>query len=198
MLAMGRKLNTDHIGLEKIGVDYSPKGIAVNDRMETNVPDMYAIGDVTGMVLLAHVASEQGIVAVENIMGRKASMDYGAVPNFIYTMPEIASVGLKRDEAVECGFEVAEGKATFKANAMAHTLDETSGFIKTVVDKKTQKILGIHMFAPHAADLLAEAVAIVKTGMTVADVRSVIHPHPTLCETVKESVLASVGEAIHN
>jgi dihydrolipoamide dehydrogenase len=197
LLAMGRKLNTDNIGLNKIGVDFSAKGISVDKRMATNVSGVYAVGDVTGKHLLAHVASEQGVVAVENIMGMDVSMDYMAVPNFIYSDPEIASVGIKAEEAAQKGIDILEGKATFKTNAMAHVLDKTTGFVKTVVDKSTRKIIGVHIFGPHATDLIAEAVTLVKTGMTIEDVKWVIHPHPTLCETMKESVLASVGEAIH-
>jgi dihydrolipoamide dehydrogenase len=197
LLAMGRRLNTENIGLEELGVDFSPRGIVVNDHLETNIDNIYAVGDVTGKFLLAHVASEQGIVAVENIMGHQSSMDYDAIPGFIYTDPEIASVGLKASEAVERGLEIMEGKATFKTNAMAHAMEETSGFVKTVVDNETRRILGIHIFGPHATDLLAEAVTMVKTGMTLEQVKGTIHPHPTLCETVKEAVLAAVGEAIH-
>ena len=197
LLAMGRRLNTEEMGLEEMGLEYSPQGIVVNDRMETSVANIYAVGDVTGKFLLAHVASEQGIVAVENIMGRQSSMNYDVIPGFIYTDPEIASVGLKAAEAAERGLEILEGKATFKTNAMAHAMEETSGFVKTVVDKKTHRILGVHMFGPHATDLLAEAVTIVKAGMTLEMVKEVIHPHPTLCETVKEAVLAASGEAIH-
>ncbi len=197
LLAMGRRLNTEEMGCEEIGLEYSPQGIVVNDRMETNIGNIYAVGDVTGKFLLAHVASEQGIVAVENIMGHKSSMNYDAVPGFIYTDPEISSVGLKAAEAAERGLKIVEGKATFKTNAMAHAMEETSGFVKIVVDKETHKILGIHIFGPHATDLLAEAVTIVKTGMTPEMVKKVIHPHPTLCETVKEAVLAAAGQAIH-
>jgi dihydrolipoamide dehydrogenase len=197
MLAMGRKLNTENIGLAKVDIDFSAKGIKVNDRMQTNVSGVYAVGDVTGKYLLAHVASEQGIVAVENVMGNDVAMDYAAVPNFIYTDPEIASVGLKPEEALEKGMEIAEGKATFKTNAMAHALDETTGFVKTVLDKQTKKVVGIHIFGPHATDLLGEAVTIVKSGMTFEDVKWVIHPHPTLCETLKEAVLATEEQAIH-
>jgi dihydrolipoamide dehydrogenase len=197
LLAMGRKLNTENIGLEKLGITFSPQGIEVNEQMETNLPGIYAVGDVTGKYLLAHVASEQGIVAVENIMGRDAIMDYAAVPNFIYTDPEIGSVGLKAEDAARMGLDILEGKATFKTNAMANALDETTGFVKTIVDKNSKKILGAHLFGPHATDLLAEAVTIVKTGMTTDDLKGVIHPHPTLSETLKEAVLASLGEAIH-
>jgi dihydrolipoamide dehydrogenase len=197
LLAMGRKLNTKNIGLETLGIDFSSKGIKTDKRMETNVSGVYAVGDVTGKYQLAHVASEQGIIAVENIMKIDATIDYGAIPSFIYTDPEIASVGLKPEEAVEKGIDIIEGKATFKGNAMAHAIEQTSGFVKTVIDKKTLKILGVHMFGPHVTELLPEAVTMIKMGMTLADVKNIIYPHPTLSETVKESVLAAVGEAIH-
>jgi dihydrolipoamide dehydrogenase len=197
LLTMGRKLNTEKIGLEALGIDFSSEGNKINERMETNVAGVYAVGDVTGRYLLAHVASEQGIIAAENIMANGVTMDYSAVPSFIYTHPEIASVGLKSEEALKKGLDIIEGKATFKTNAMAHAMEETSGFIKTVLDKRTLKILGVHIFGPHATDLLAEAVTMLKMGMTLENVKNVIHPHPTLSETVKESVLAAVGQAIH-
>jgi len=197
LLAMGRKLNTEGIGLERVGIEFSSKGIAINERMETNIKEVYAIGDVTGKILLAHVASEQGIVAVENIMGIDSAMDYSAVPSFIYTDPEIGSVGVKEQEAREMGLDVMKGKAIFKTNAMAHAIGETTGFVKAIVDRETRKILGVHILGPHATDLLAEAVTMVGTGMTLEAVKKVIHPHPTLSETIKEAVLASIDEAIH-
>lgn len=197
LLAMGRKLNTENIGLERVGIAFSSKGIVTNERMETNVKNVYAIGDVTGKILLAHVASEQGIVAAENIMGLDSRIDYSAVPNFIYTDPEIGSVGVTEQEAREGGMDILKGKAIFKTNAMAHAIGETTGFVKCLVDRKTKRILGIHIVGPHATDLLAEAVTMVKTGMTLEAVKSVVHPHPTLSETIKEAVLASVDQAIH-
>ena len=197
LLAIGRKLNTEGIGLERLGVDFSVKGIAANERMETNIKNVYAIGDVTGKMLLAHVASEQGIVAVENIMGLDAVMDYSAVPSFIYTVPEIGSVGMTEDAARDQGVDVIRGKAVFKTNVMAHALGETTGFVKTVVDQKTKRIFGIHMLGPHATDLLGEATTIVRARMTVDDIKRIMHPHPTLSESIKEAVLASVDQAIH-
>jgi len=197
LLAMGRRLNTEGIGLEEVGVAFSPKGIVTDQRMETSVKGVFAVGDVTGKVLLAHVASQQGIVAAENIMEKDAAMGYSAVPDFIYTEPEIASVGMTEQEAADRGVEVLKGKAIFKANAMAHAMGNTTGFVKCLVARKTGKILGIHIMGPHATDLLAEGVAMVGTGMTVEEVKGLIHPHPTLSETVKEAVLASIGQAIH-
>jgi dihydrolipoamide dehydrogenase len=197
LVAVGRKLNTEGIGLERLGVDFSTKGIAVNDRMETNIQGVYAIGDVTGKMLLAHVASEQGIAAVENIMGLDSTMDYSAVPSFIYTDPEIGSVGMKEQEAKVMGMDVMRGKAMFKTNAMAHAVGDTTGFVKTLLDRDTGRVLGVHILGPHATDLLAEAVTMVKTRMTLEEVKKVVHPHPTLSETIKEAVLASVDQAIH-
>jgi len=197
LLTLGRKLNTEGIGLERLGIDFSAKGIAVNERMETNIENVYAIGDVTGKMLLAHVASEQGITAVENIMGLDATLDYSAVPSFIYTVPEIGSVGMTEDEAKDQGVDVIRGKAVFKTNAMAHAMGETTGFVKTVVDQKTKRIFGIHMLGPHATDLLGEATTIVRARMTVDDIKRIMHAHPTLSESIKEAVLASVDQAIH-
>jgi dihydrolipoamide dehydrogenase len=197
LLAVGRRLNTEKIGLERVGVEFSAKGIAVNERMETNIRDVYAIGDVTGKILLAHVASEQGIVAADNIMGIDSTMDYSAVPSFIYTDPEIGTVGMTEQEAKEKGMDVMKGKAIFKTNAMAHAIGDTTGFVKTIVDRKTRKILGVHIIGPHATDLLGETVMMVKRGMTPEEVKEVMHPHPTLSETIKEAVLASVDQAIY-
>ena len=197
LAAMGRKLNIDNIGLDALGIEYSPKGIGVNERMETTIRDVYAVGDVTGKILLAHVASAQGIVAAENIMGIDATMDYSAVPSFIYTEPEIGSVGLKEEEAKAMGMDIMMGKAIFKTNAMAHAMSETTGFVKTVVDRKTKEILGVHILGPHATDLLAHAVTLVKGRMTSKMVKAMIHPHPTLSETTKEAVLAAMNQAIH-
>ncbi len=197
LLAMGRKLNTEDIGLEKVGIEFSPKGIVINDRMETNIRNIYAIGDVTGKILLAHVASEQGIVAAENVMGGDSTLDYSAIPNFIYTDPEIGSVGITEQEARERGMDIVKGKATFKTNAMAHAIGDTTGFVKCILDRETKRILGVHILGPHATDLLGETVTMVRTGMTLEAVKGVVHPHPTLSETVKEAVLASIDQAIH-
>lgn len=197
LLTIGRKLNTENIGLERAGVVFSSKGVAVNERMETNVKNIYAIGDVTGKNLLAHVASEQGIVAAENVMGIDSRMDYSAVPSFIYTDPEIGSVGMKEQEAREIGSDVVMGKVSFKTNAMAHAIGNTTGFVKVIVERETQRVLGVHILGPHATDLLGEAVTIVKAGMTVEGMKGIIHPHPTLSETIKEAVLASAHQAIH-
>ncbi len=197
LLTLGRALNTDGIGLDELGIAYSPQGIEVNDHLQTNVENIYAVGDVTGKWLLAHVAYEQGIVAVENIMGHAITMDYQTVPAFIFTHPEIASVGRQEGELKAEGIEYLTGKNFFKANAMAQGMGEADGFVKVLADAKSHQILGIHMIGPHATDLLGEVVTMIKNKMTVEQVKDVIHPHPTLSEVVKEAVLATVGQAIH-
>ncbi|MBT4286056.1 MAG: dihydrolipoyl dehydrogenase [Deltaproteobacteria bacterium] len=199
LLTLGRKLNTENIGLEHIGIKHTSAGIEVDDQMRTNIKTVYAVGDVTGKLLLAHVASEQGIIAVEHIMGKKVSMDYQSVPAFIYTHPEISSVGKQEVELKAEGTKYLTGKNYFKSNAMAMGMGmgEADGFVKVLADAKSHQILGIHLIGPHATDLLAEAVMIIKNRMTVEQVKDVIHPHPTLSEVIKEAVLATVGEAIH-
>jgi dihydrolipoamide dehydrogenase len=197
LLTLGRALNTGGIGLDELGIAYSPQGFEVNDRMQTNIENIYAAGDVTGKWLLAHVAYEQGIVAVENIMGHSITMDYQSVPAFIFTHPEIAGVGRQEGELKAEGIEYLTAKNFFKANAMAQGMGEADGFVKVLADAKSHQILGIHMIGPHATDLLREAVTMIKNKMTVEQVKDVIHPHPTLSEVVKEAVLATVGQAIH-
>lgn len=197
LLTLGRKLNTENIGLENLGINHNRAGIEVNDRMQTNIDHIYAVGDVTGKMLLAHVASEQGIVAVEHIMGGTVAMDYQVVPAFIYTHPEISSVGKKEEELKAEGISYLVGKNHFKSNAMAMGMGEADGFVKVLADADSHQILGIHMIGPHATDLVTEAVLMLKNRMTVEQVKDTIHPHPTLSEVIKEAVLASVGEAIH-
>ena len=197
LLTLGRKLNTENIGLETLDIKHSSAGIEVNTQMQTNIDHIYAVGDITGKLLLAHVASEQGIIAVEHIMGKKVSMDYQTVPAFIYTHPEISSVGRQEDELKKESINYLTGKNYFKSNAMAMGMGEGDGFVKVFVDTKSHQILGIHMIGPHATDLVAEAVMIIKNKMTVEQIKDVIHPHPTLSEVIKEAVLATIDQAIH-
>ena len=197
LLTLGRKLNTENIGLESLEIKHSPAGIEVNDYLQTNIKTVYAVGDVTGKLLLAHVASEQGIIAVEHIMGKKVRMDYQVVPAFIYTHPEISSVGKQEDELKKEGSNYLIGKNYFNSNAMAMGMGEATGFVKVLADAKSHQILGIHMIGPHATDLLGEAVVILKNKMTVEQIKDMIHPHPTLSEVIKEAVLATIDQAIH-
>jgi len=197
LLALGRKPCTDGLNLEGAGVRYGDRGIEVNDRMETNVPGMYAVGDVTGTILLAHWASAQGIVAAENAMGHEARLDGHGVPSCIWTQPEIGSVGLTEAEARERGMDVRIGKMPFRSNSMANALGESEGFIKVVLDKGDGRIIGVHIIGTHASELIAEGAIAVKKGMTLDDMKVIVHAHPTLSETIQEAMLSASGLAIH-
>lgn len=198
LLSVGRKPNSEGIGLEHVGVQVG-KGneVVVNDGMATNVPGIYAIGDVVGKVMLAHVASAQGIVAAHNIAGGDRRMSYGAVPSAIFTSPEVASVGLNERQAKEEGFDVRVGKFPFAASGKALAMGEAEGFVKIVADGGTDRILGIHMVGPHATELIAEPTAAVRMKMTVGEFARTIHAHPTLAEAIGEAAEAVHRMAIH-
>jgi dihydrolipoamide dehydrogenase len=185
------------LGLEKVGIRFSSKGVEVNDRTETNVPGVYAIGDVTGRLLLAHWASAQGVVAAENAMGQATHVDPDCVPSCIFTLPEISSVGPSEEAARSRGLDVRIGKMVFRFNGMANAMMETDGFIKVVADNQNQRILGVHIIGPHASELIAEGTLVVKRKMTLAEAKEIIHAHPTLSEAVGEALLSSFGQAIH-
>lgn len=198
LVSVGRTLNSDRIGLEAVGIQKGTKGeIIVNKKLETNIEGIYAIGDVTGNLMYAHVASKQGKLVAENIMGKNREMDYDVVPYVIFTSPEIASVGLKERQALEKGFDVNTGIFQFRALGKAHVLGEITGFVKFVSDKITDKILGVHIIGPHASDLIHEAAISIKAGLKTKDIAHTIHAHPTLSEAMMESAESLHGEAIH-
>jgi dihydrolipoamide dehydrogenase len=197
LIATGRALNSRAIGLEAVGVKVEKGAIQVNERMETSVPGIYAIGDVTGISLLAHVASMQGLVAAANATGGKAAMDYSAIPNCIYTDPEIASVGLSEPQAKEQGRAIKVGRFNFAALGKAMCIGETLGMVKVVADAQTDKVLGVGIVGPHATDIIAEGVLAVRHGLTAAQVAEAIHSHPTLPEAVGEAMHDVHGQAIH-
>jgi dihydrolipoyl dehydrogenase len=198
LVSIGRTLNSDGIGLETVGIDRGKKGeIVVNSRMETNVPGIYAIGDVVGGMLLAHVASREGIVAATNATGGDAVMDYSCVPAAIFTSPEIASVGLREFQAAEKGLKIKIGRFPFRGLGKAHAIGEISGFIKVIADETTDRILGAHIVGPHASDLIHEYALAMQSGLTAHDVARTIHAHPTLSEGLMEAAEDVNGEAIH-
>ena len=198
LISIGRTLNTSGLGLEENGVNLGPKGeIIVDDRLRTNVPGIYAIGDVTNKIQLAHVASAQGQVAAENIMGIDTVMDYTVVPSCIFTAPEVASVGLSTQQAEAEGRAVKTGKFNFLASGKALAMGEAEGFVKMIADAETDQILGVHIVGPHATDLIAEASLAIKMGATAAQVAKTIHAHPTLAETMMEAAEAVHGLCIH-
>jgi dihydrolipoamide dehydrogenase len=197
LIATGRALNSQAIGLEAAGVKVEKGAIQVNERMETSVPGIYAIGDVTGISLLAHVASMQGLVAAANATSGRAAMDYSAIPNCIYTDPEIASVGLSEPQAKEQGRAIKVGRFNFAALGKAMCIGETLGMVKVVADAQTDEVLGVGIVGPHATDIIAEGVLAVRHGLTAAQVAEAIHAHPTLPEAVGEAMHDVHGQAIH-
>lgn len=198
LVSIGRTMNSDNMGLEQIGVAMGKRGeVLVNEKMETNVPGIYAIGDVTGGMLLAHVASRQAVVAVRNIMGLETSMDYSVVPAAIFTSPEIASVGLREHQAVEKGLKFRTGHFQFRALGKAHVMGEIAGFFKIIAEEGTDSILGAHIIGPHASDLIHEVAVAMKNGLKVRDIAETIHAHPTLSEGIMETAEDVHGEAVH-
>ena len=197
MVVVGRRPNSDQIGLETTGVKTDQGGfIQVNAQMQTNVPGIYAIGDIVGQPLLAHKASKQGTVAAEVIAGEASAADFKAIPGAIWTDPEIATVGLTETEAKNQGFEVIVGKFPFIALGRAVVVGETDGFIKVIADKKSEQILGVHMVGADVTDLISEAALAIEMGATLDDLALTVHPHPTLPEALMEATEAAKGKAI--
>ncbi|HEY0784051.1 MAG TPA: FAD-dependent oxidoreductase, partial [Thermoanaerobaculia bacterium] len=196
--ATGRRAVTEGVGLEAIGVELDRGFIKVNGFMQTNVPHVYAIGDVVATPALAHVASAEGILAVEHIAGQAVKpLNYDRVPSCTYCEPEVGSVGLTEAKAKERGYDVAVGKFPFTALAKAAILGHTDGFVKIVRDTKYDEVLGVHIIGPHATDLIAEACAALTLEATDEELIRTIHAHPTLAEAVGEAAHAAHGAAIH-
>lgn len=198
LVSIGRSMNSEGLGLENVGVAVGKRGeIVVNDAMETSVPGIYAVGDVTGRIMLAHVASHQGLVAVENVLGGSATMDYSVVPAGIFTMPEIGSVGIREKQAVESGISCRVGKFPYRALGKAHAMGEITGLVKIVADETTDKVLGVHICGVHATDLVHEGALAIKMGVTTKQLGSMIHAHPTLAEAIMEAAEDAHKAAIH-
>jgi dihydrolipoamide dehydrogenase len=192
----GRRPKIDNLGLNEVGIATGREGIAVNEMMETNIAGVYAAGDAVGGKMLAHVASREGIVAVENALGRQVVMDYRAVPRCVYSSTEVAAVGMTENEARAMCYQVAIGRFPLAANGMGSILRE-SGFIKVVADLRDGKVLGVHILAPHASELIGEATLAMKLGAGIKEISDTIHAHPTLSEGLMEAALDAAGEAIH-
>jgi len=200
LVSVGRLPNTTGVGLEKIGVKTDQRGwIIANDRMETDVAHVYAIGDVLGpeKIMLAHVASAEGFVAAVNAMGGNHTMDYNAVPGGIFTMPEVADVGLTEIQAREGGYNVRADTVLFRALGKAQVIGEIAGQAKIVSDAETGRILGVHLIGPHATDLIAEGTLAVQTGCGVKDLAKTIHAHPTLSEVMGEAAFRATDMPLH-
>ncbi len=198
LVSIGRSLNSGGLGLEEIGVELGQRGeIVVNERMETSVPGIYAIGDVVGGILLAHVASFEGICAAENAMGLSSTMDYDVVPACIFTEPEIASVGLTPAKAEEKGIETRIGRFMFGGLGKALAMGKGQGFVQLVVDAKSDKVIGCQIMSAHASDLIHEIALAIQVGVTADQIGKTIHAHPSLAEAVMEAAEAAHDRAIH-
>ncbi|MEW6417612.1 MAG: dihydrolipoyl dehydrogenase [Nitrospirota bacterium] len=198
LISVGRALNSEGIGLEATGVKKGLRGeILVNEKMETNTEGIYAVGDVIGSLMLAHVASREGIIAAKNAMGGDDKIDYSVVPTAIFTSPEIASVGLREHEAAEKGIKVRTGHFQFRSLGKAHAIGEIEGLIKIVSDYTADRLLGVHIIGPHASELIHEAAIAIKRGLKTRDIAETIHAHPTLSEGMMEAAEDVYGEAIH-
>ena len=197
--AVGRAPNSEDLGLDTVGVNVDERGfIVVDEYLRTNVPGVYALGDVAGRQLLAHKASHEGIVCVEQIVGQgHGTVDYGNVPNCTYCHPEVASVGLTEEQAKEQGYDIEVGEFPWVGIGRAVAAGHTDGFVKIIRDKKYSEILGAHIVGSHATELIAEFVVGRHLESTVEELEKAIHPHPTLSEGVAEGALAALGRPIH-
>lgn len=189
LMAVGRKANLASLNLADIGLEFTNRGVTVDpDTMQTNLPHIYAIGDINGGMMLAHAATFQGIVALDHIMGVANDIDLSVMPAAVFTSPEAASVGKTEDECKEAGVPVKVLKSFFRANGKAVTMAETDGFCKLVVSEENGQLLGCHLFGPHASDIVQEACALITRNATLDESRNIIHTHPTLVEVLQAAV----------
>lgn len=198
LTCVGRRSSLPGIDAKALGLTLSPRGeIAVDDQMRTNLPNVYAVGDVVGGMLLAHKAEDEGMVAAEVIAGKPSHMHYGAIPAVVYTTPEIVGVGLTEQQVKEGGRAYKVGRFPYSANGRARTAGDTTGFVKLVADAETDALLGAHLIGPTASELVAELTLTLEFGGSSEDIALTVHPHPTLSEATREAALAVLGRAIH-
>ena len=198
LVCIGRKPYTSDLGLEKAGVQTTPRGqVIVDEFFRTSVPSIYAIGDIIDGPMLAHKASEEGTVVAEIIAGENSSVDYMTIPSIIYTHPEVASIGFTEPEAREKGLETFSGICPLIANARARCMDDNEGIVKVIGDKKSGKLIGMHIIAPHASELIGEGVVAIRNRMTVEELANTCHGHPTLSEAIKEACLVALGRPVN-
>jgi dihydrolipoamide dehydrogenase len=191
LVSTGRRPFTDGLGLEDIGVKKDAKGrVLIDSHFKTNVSGIYAIGDIVEGPMLAHKAEDEGVAAAEIMAGKKGHVNYGVIPNVIYTWPELASVGKTEEELKTAGVAFKTGVVPFMANARAKAMEETEGLVKVIADATTDKVLGVHIVGPWASDLIGEAASVMEFGGSSEDIARTCHAHPTLSETVREAALA--------
>lgn len=198
LVSVGRRPNSEDLGLDTVGVKVDDRGFVPADaQLRTNVGGVYAIGDVNGGMLLAHKATKEGEVCAEVIAGHKAAFDARTIPAVVFTDPEIASAGMTEAEAKEAGHQVKVGKFPFAALGRALSVNDTDGFAKVVVDSDSEEVLGVHIVANGAGDLISEAALAIEMGAVARDLVLTIHPHPTLSEAIMEASAVALGEAVH-
>ena len=198
LISIGRRPYTEGLGLEAMGVRLDNRGcVMVDENYQTNVPGVFAIGDVITGPMLAHKAEDEGVAVAELLAGQASHVNYGVIPNVIYTYPEVASVGKTEEELKEAGIEYNSGKFPFTANGRAKVNRTTDGFVKVLADKHTDKILGVHILGPDAGTMIAEAAVIMEFGGSAEDLARTCHAHPTLNEAVKEAALAVDKRPLH-
>ncbi len=198
LVSTGRKPYTANLGLDILGIATDKAGrIAIDDHFQTSAPGVSAVGDIVDGPMLAHKAEEEGIAAVEIMAGQAGHVNYEAIPNVVYTCPELASVGASEEEVRASGREYKSGSFPFSANGRAKAMEEVEGFVKVIADKATDRVLGVHIVGPRASDMIAEAVAYIEFGGSAEDIARTCHAHPTLAEVFKEAALAVDKRQIH-
>ena len=197
LVAIGRRPNTDGLGLDKAGVATEKGRVVIDDHFKTNVAGIYAIGDVVRGPMLAHKAEDEGVAVAEIIAGKHGHVNYDAIPGIVYTAPEVAAIGKTEEELKEAGVAYKVGKFPFTANGRARAMRHTDGFVKVLADATTDRVLGCHIIGPHAGDLIAEVTVLMEFGGSAEDLARTCHAHPTLAEAVKEAALAVDKRQIH-
>lgn len=198
LVSIGRKPYTKDLNLEKAGIQTTEKGfIPIDGRFRTTAPNIYAIGDIVDGPMLAHKASEEGVAVAEIIAGQNPSIEYMAIPNVVYTFPEVAAVGLTEKEAKALGLKIQTGSFPFKINSRAKCTGEEDGFVKIVAEESTGRLLGIHIIGAHASELISEAAVAMEQKMTVSELAGTPHAHPTLAEAIKEAALTVLKRPLH-
>ena len=199
LISVGRKPYTKNLNLEKINIELdNKKKIKVNKNFETNITNIYAIGDVINGPMLAHKAEEEGIALAELISGQSGHVNYDVIPGVVYTSPEVASIGKTEEQLKNMNHAYKVGKFPFMANSRAKTINEPEGFVKILADEKTDKVLGVHMIAPHAGEIIAEMALAMEFGASSEDIARTCHAHPTFSEAIKEAALSVDKRAIHS
>ena len=197
LVAIGRRPNTDGLGLDKAGVATERGRVVIDDHFKTNVAGIYAIGDVVRGPMLAHKAEDEGVAVAEIIAGKHGHVNYDAIPGIVYTAPEVAAIGKTEEELKAAGVAYKVGKFPFTANGRARAMRHTEGFVKVLADAETDRVLGCHIIGPHAGDLIAEVTVLMEFGGSAEDLARTCHAHPTLAEAVKEAALAVDKRQIH-